>query len=391
MKSPLSPVALLQDLIRCPSVTPAEGGALECLEALLASEGFACERLLFREAGTPDVDNLFARIGTRGPHFCFAGHTDVVPPGPVELWTHPPFAAEIADGFLFGRGACDMKGAVAAFAVAAIGFARDRAGDLPGSVSLLITGDEEGPRVNGTRKVLRWLEESGQTPDHCLVGEPTCPETFGDAVKIGRRGSIHFEVTTRGVQGHSAYPHKADNPIPKLARLIDRVASARLDEGTGHFDPSTLTVTGFDVGNAARNVIPAKATARFNIRYNSVHTAAGLRRWVEEQCEAVRAEMGGEFSLSIVEGADCFLTEPGPLVDLVVRVVSAETGIRPSLSTSGGTSDARFIKDYCPVVEFGPVNRTIHQADERISIAELEALTAVYRRVLDGYFGGEAA
>ncbi len=390
MNSDPSPLGILQALIRCPSVTPEEGGALTALEALLAPEGFACERLTFGEPGTPDVDNLFARIGAVGPHFCFAGHTDVVPPGPAELWTHPPFAAEVADGFVYGRGACDMKGAVAAFTAAAIGFARDNGDRLPGSVSLLITGDEEGQRINGTAKVLRWLEEGGQTPDHCLVGEPTCPDRLGDAIKIGRRGSIHFLVTVTGVQGHSAYPHKADNPIPKLARLIDRVASAKLDNGTNHFDPSTLAVTGFDVGNPANNVIPPKATARFNIRYNSRHSAESLGRWVRDQCDKVRAEMGGDFSIATIEGSGCFLTEPGPLVDVVVEAVEAETGLRPSLSTSGGTSDACFIKDVCPVVEFGLVNQTIHQVDERISVEDLQVLTRIYRRVLDNYFRGAA-
>ncbi|MGE0211471.1 MAG: succinyl-diaminopimelate desuccinylase [Parvibaculaceae bacterium] len=381
-----SSAEILKSLVRCPSVTPAEAGALTVLEDLLRPEGFVCHRLRFAQAGTPDVENLFARLGQGGPHLCFAGHTDVVPPGADALWSHPPFAAEVEDGVLYGRGACDMKGSVAAFAAAAIGFARRHGGKLPGSVSLLITGDEESVAINGTVKVLQWLKEQGQVPDHCLVGEPTCPEVLGDAVKIGRRGSIHFEVTATGVQGHSAYPHKADNPIPRLARLIDRVAAARLDEGSAHFDPSTLAVTGFDVGNPAHNVIPAKAVARFNIRFNDRHDAESLKAWVRGQCAAVEREMGGTFAVATVEGADCFLTEPGPLVDVVVEAVQVETGVRPALSTSGGTSDARFVKDYCPVVEFGPVNQTIHQADERIPLAELEALTRIYGRVIEGYF-----
>ena len=276
MTSAPDPVALLQDLIRCPSVTPQEGGALDLLERVLGEAGFACHRLTFSDQGTPDVDNLFARIGTGHPHLCFAGHTDVVPPGEDRLWRHPPFAGVIEDGVIYGRGACDMKGSVAAFAAAAIGFAAKHGDNLPGSVSLLITGDEEGPAINGTVKVLGWLKQHGQLPDHALVGEPTCPDRLGDAVKIGRRGSIHFRITADGVQGHSAYPHKADNPIPRLARLIDRVASEKLDDGNERFDPSTLAVTGFDVGNPANNVIPARAVASFNIRYNNEHTPQSL-------------------------------------------------------------------------------------------------------------------
>lgn len=391
MSTTPSPLPILEDLIRCPSVTPEEAGALDRMQALLAAEGFACHRLRFAAPGTPDVENLFARIGDRGPHFCFAGHTDVVPPGPGELWTSPPFEPVVRDGLLYGRGACDMKGSVAAFAAAAIGYVRRHGRALPGSISLLLTGDEEGPAINGTVKVLAWMKERGELPDHCLVGEPTSTDRLGDAIKVGRRGSIHFEITATGVQGHAAYPHKADNPIPRLARLIDRLASSRLDGGAPHFDPSTLAVTSFDVGNPAHNVIPARAVARFNIRYNPVHTAAGLTRWAEEQCARVAAEMGGDFSIATVEGAGCFLTEPGPLTEVVAGAVEAETGIRPHLSTSGGTSDARFVKDYCPVVEFGPVNRTIHQADEHIAVKDLEALARVYRRVLDAYFRGAGA
>jgi succinyl-diaminopimelate desuccinylase len=314
----------------------------------------------------------------------------VVPPGEERLWSHPPFAAEIADGVIYGRGACDMKGSLAAFAAAAIGYAEDRRGRLTGSLSLLVTCDEEGPAVNGTMKVLGWLKEHGELPDHALVGEPTCAHRFGDAVKIGRRGSIHFRITADGVQGHAAYPEKADNPVPRLARLIDRVASARLDEGTAHFDPSTLAVTGFDVGNPANNVIPARALARFNIRYNNLHTPESLTAWVRGECERVASELGGRFAVETVESAACFLTEPGPLVEVVCGAIEAETGIAPRLSTSGGTSDARFLKDHCPVVEFGPLNETIHQADERISITELEALTRVYRGVIERYFAAFA-
>jgi succinyl-diaminopimelate desuccinylase len=387
MSKMTDPVAILQELIQCRSVTPDEGGALNCLEALLEPAGFRCERLLFSDAGTPDVDNLFARIGASGPHFCFGGHTDVVPPGDEASWSIPPFAGDIVDGVIYGRGACDMKGSVAAFAAAAIDFARARGGRLPGSISLLITGDEEGPAINGTGKVLQWMKDNGQLPDHALVGEPTCPEDLGDTVKVGRRGSIHFEVTVTGVQGHSAYPHKADNPIPKLARLIDRVAASTLDEGAENFDPSTLSVSTFDVGNPANNVIPQRATARFNVRYNTAHTPDSLTRWVHAMADDVAREMGGRFDIKTVESADCFYTEPGPLVDVVRKAVTDVTGLTPELSTGGGTSDARFIKDYCPVVEFGPINQTIHQTDERIGVEELKQLKQIYIRVLERYFG----
>ncbi len=384
-------VAILQELIRCPSVTPAEAGVLDYMEGLMNPAGFTCTRMPFSEEGTADVDNLFVRIGTSGPHFCFAGHVDVVPPGADSLWKYPPFAAEIHDGIIYGRGACDMKGSVAAFCAAAMGFAKDHDGKLPGSISLLITGDEEGIAINGTVKMLAELKRRGEVPDVCLVGEPTCPEVFGDTIKIGRRGSIHFEITWQGVQGHSAYPHKAVNPVTPLARLIDRVASHELDKGNAHFGPSTLAVTNFDTGNPANNVIPASANARFNIRYNTEHTAASLKDWVERECETVKQQMGGSYSIAIVEGADAFMTEPGPFVSVIANAVEAETGVKPKLDTGGGTSDARFIKDYCPVVEFGPINQTIHQANENIPVADLELLTRVYRRMLDDWFAEVAA
>ena len=386
--TPTDPVPLLQDLIRCKSVTPAEGGALTYLENLLSTHGFVCQRLIFREAGTPDVENLFARIGSGAPHLCFAGHTDVVPEGIVEIWTHQPFAADIADGFVYGRGATDMKGSVAAFAGAAIDFVRN-AGKFKGSISFLITGDEEGPAINGTAKVLQWMAENGHIPDHCIVGEPSCVEKLGDTIKIGRRGSLSFTVTVEGKQGHAAYPHKADNPIPKLARFIDRISAATVDEGNDHFDPSTLAVTSFDVGNPAGNVIPSRATAKFNIRFSTEHSFASLKQWVDEQIAAVKSEMGGTWSVSATEGADAFITEPGRFVGLVQDAVLHETGVLPKLSTSGGTSDARFVKDYCPVLEFGPTNATIHQTDERIAIEELRATQAVYGRIIADYFSTE--
>jgi succinyl-diaminopimelate desuccinylase len=386
--TPTDPVPLLQDLIRCKSVTPAEGGALTYLENLLSTHGFVCQRLIFREAGTPDVENLFARIGTGAPHLCFAGHTDVVPEGIVENWTRQPFAADIADGFIYGRGATDMKGSVAAFAGAAIDFVRT-AGKFKGSISFLITGDEEGPAINGTVKVLQWMAENGHIPDHCLVGEPSCVDKLGDTIKIGRRGSLSFTVTVEGRQGHAAYPHKADNPIPKLARFIDRISSATVDEGNAHFDPSTLAVTSFDVGNPAGNVIPSRATAKFNIRFSTEHSFASLKQWVDAEIEVVKSAMGGTWSVSATEGADAFITEPGRFVGLVQDAVLHETGVLPRLSTSGGTSDARFVKDYCPVLEFGPTNATIHQTDERIAIDELRATQAIYARIIADYFSAE--
>ncbi len=386
--TPTDPVPLLQDLIRCKSVTPAEGGALTYLENLLSSRGFVCHRLIFREPGTPDVENLFARFGSGSPHLCFAGHTDVVPEGILESWTHSPFAAEISNGFVYGRGATDMKGSVAAFAAAAIDFIRG-AGKFKGSISFLITGDEEGPAINGTVKVLQWMKENGHIPDHCIVGEPSSVDRLGDTIKIGRRGSLSFTVTVEGKQGHAAYPQKADNPIPKLARFIDRIASARLDGGNEHFDPSTLAVTTFDVGNPAGNVIPSRATAKFNVRFSPEHSFASLKAWVDVEIATARAEAGGTWSVSATEGADAFITEPGAFVGLVQDAVERETGVLPKLSTSGGTSDARFVKDYCPVLEFGPTNATIHQTDERIGIEELRATQAVYGRIIADYFSAE--
>lgn len=382
--TPTDPVPLLQDLIRCKSVTPHEGGALTLLENTLSQAGFVCHRLIFRDEDTPEVDNLFARFGSAAPHLCFAGHTDVVPEGLVEGWSEPPFAANIRDGHVYGRGATDMKGSVAAFAAAALDFVRAH-GKFKGSLSFLITGDEEGPAVNGTVKVLQWMKDNGHVPDHCIVGEPSCSEKLGDTIKIGRRGSLSFIVTVEGRQGHAAYPHKADNPVPKLARFIDRISSAKLDGGNAHFDPSTLAVTSFDVGNPAGNVIPSRAVAKFNIRFSPEHGFVSLKAWVEDHIRSVKSELGGAWSYTAIEGADAFITEPGPFVGLVQDAIEAETGVLPKLSTSGGTSDARFIKDYCPVLEFGPTNATIHQTDERISIEELRATRAVYARIISDY------
>jgi succinyl-diaminopimelate desuccinylase len=382
---PQDPVALLQQLIRCPSVTPHEAGALDTLESWFRPQGFQCTRLMFKDHDTPDIDNLFARIGSGGPHLCFAGHTDVVPQGDESIWTHPPFAADIHDGFMYGRGTTDMKGAIAAFAAAAIDFTKDNP-KFKGSISFLITNDEEGPAVNGTVKVLKWMKEHNHVPDHCLVGEPTTVDQLGDTIKVGRRGSLSFVVTVEGKQGHAAYPHKADNPIPKLARLVERLSEKPLDAGNEHFDPSTLVFTSFDVGNPAGNVIPSKATLKFNIRYSTEQTFASLKALVNGHIEKLYAEMGGTWFVNFTEGAEAFITEPGAFVGVVQDAITSETGVIPKLSTSGGTSDARFIKDYCPVLEFGPTNVS-HQTDERISVEELKALTKIYRRIMDSYFG----
>lgn len=376
---------LLQDLIRCPSITPAEAGSLTVLEDYLSAAGFVCQRLIFKQDGTPDVENLFARIGKEGPHLCFAGHTDVVPVGNEQDWSQQPFAANIVGDLLYGRGATDMKGSVAAFAAAAVDYIQQN-GKPQGSISFLITCDEEGPAINGTIKVLEWMKANNHIPDHCLVGEPSCVGKLGDTIKIGRRGSLSFEVTVEGKQGHVAYPSKTDNPVVKLARFVDRISTTPIDAGNDHFDPSSLAVTTFDVGNPAGNVVPQRATAKFNIRYSTEHTYDSLRDWIEAQRAAVEKELGGKWTLSSSEGAEAFITQPGAFVGLVQDAVEQETGLVPKLSTSGGTSDARFIKDYCPVLEFGPTNATIHQIDEHISISELHQTQAIYNRIIEAYF-----
>ena len=380
-----NPVEILQDLIRCPSVTPRDEGALGTLENLLTTSGFTCHRLVFKQEGTPDIDNLFARIGNTGPHLCFAGHTDVVPVGDAKDWKHPPFEGEIHNGKIYGRGATDMKGSVAAFTAAAIDYVKEQGTDA-GSISFLITGDEEGPAINGTIKVLEWMKKFGHVPDHCLVGEPSCVDQLGDTIKIGRRGSLSFTVTVEGKQGHVAYPEKTDNPVHKLSRFVDRISSAKLDSGNNAFGPSTLAVTTFDVGNTATNVVPNRATAKFNIRYSTEHNYATLRAWVDGHIGDIKNEMGGKWIVSSSEGAEAFITEPGAFVGLVQDAIEHETGLLPKLSTTGGTSDARFIKDYCPVLEFGPTNATIHQVDERIDVEELRATTRIYRRIIEAYF-----
>ena len=379
------PVKLAQDLIRCRSVTPDDGGALAVLEAVLAPLGFACHRLRFEEDGAPPVENLYARIGTQGPNFCFAGHTDVVPPGDAKLWRHDPFAAVVADGVLFGRGAVDMKSAVASFAVAA---ARHIEGGRPfGSISLLITGDEEGPtNVNGTKKMLAWLAERGERLSHCIVGEPTAAAATGDMLKIGRRGTMNVKLIVTGVQGHVAYPARATNPIPALAELVSALSDWTLDAGTDHFDPSTLAFTTVDVGNPATNVIPAEVRAAFNIRFNDRHESSGLLAHIKDEAARICTKRGVEIAVSVHVGGEPFLTPPGAFTALLSDVVTAATGRVPVLSTTGGTSDARFIRNYCPVVELGLPGSTMHKADECVPVDEIETLAALYERVLEAYF-----
>lgn len=377
------PVALAQALIQCRSVTPDEGGALSLLQAVLEPLGFTCERMTFRESGTPDVENLYARRGTGSGNLCFAGHSDVVPPGNLSAWRDDPFAGAIRDGVLYGRGAVDMKGAIACF-IAAVARLSAQGRD-PGGVSLLITGDEEGPSINGTAKVLQWLRERGERIDAAVVGEPSNPEALGDEIKIGRRGSVTGELIVHGVQGHAAYPQRADNPVPKLAAFISRLMGSRIDEGTAHFEPSNCQVTVISVPNTAANVIPAFARATFNIRYNDLWRRASIEDWVKLQCEAAAAATDARYDVLFAGTGDVFLTEKGPLVDCLSEAVREVTGRAPRLSTSGGTSDARFIKDYCPVVEFGLVNRTIHQVDECVPLSDLEQLTQIYERFIRAY------
>lgn len=382
--APTDPVPLLAALIRCPSVTPEDAGALDVLTSALGPLGFACTRLPFSEPGTPDVDNLYARVGTSGPHLCFAGHTDVVPPGDAARWKHPPFAAEIADGTLYGRGAVDMKGAIAAFVAATARFLGERGPDhLDGSISFLITGDEEGPAINGTPKLLGWLAERGERIDHCLVGEPTNPERFGEMAKIGRRGSLNGRIVVEGVQGHVAYPDRADNPVHKMVALLHALVTDPLDAGSDHFQPSGLQVTSVDVGNPTTNLIPASAAARFNVRFNDLWTGASVEREIRRRLDGT----GHAYALEVSVSGESFLTPPGPLTEMLSDAVERVTGLRPELSTSGGTSDARFIKDACPVVEFGLISATAHQVDEHARLADLEALTEVYRSLLAAYFG----
>jgi succinyl-diaminopimelate desuccinylase len=380
------PIAIARELIRCPSVTPAEGGALQFLARILENMGFKVERLRFSQPGTATVENLYARIGEGSPHLVFAGHTDVVPAGEPTAWTHPPFSGEIAGEELYGRGAADMKGAIACFVAAASAYLTAHDGKLDGSLSLLITGDEEGVAINGTAKLLKWAAQRGIRFDQCLLGEPTNAERLGDAMKIGRRGSLNGTLIVRGKQGHVAYPQLAENPIPVLVALMSRLMAEPLDHGSEHFDPSHLEFTSVDVGNPTVNLIPAQAQARFNIRYNDRHSRDSLKRLLKMRCRNAAgqdARVNLEFAPS---NSEVFLTASGPFLNLVLDAVVEITGQRANLSTSGGTSDARFIKNYCPVVEFGLIGQTIHQTDERVALSDLTALTEIYRLVIDRYF-----
>ena len=382
---PPSALAIAQDLIRCPSITPADAGALGSLQRLFDANGFATHRVTFDAPGTPDIDNLYARLGTGAPYLLFAGHTDVVPPGDATTWSHDPFAANVVDGILYGRGAQDMKSGIAAFAAATLAHVAAH-GPPKGSIGFLITGDEEGPAVNGTVKLLDWAHQRGERYDHCIVGEPTSRATLCDSIKVGRRGSLNGRFVVHGRQGHVAYPAKADNPIPALLRVSQALLET-LDGGTMHFDASNLEITSIDVGNTATNVIPATATAAFNIRFNDTWTAETLAAHLRERVDA--AAQGACVSLDFEpSNAPSFLTPPSPFTDLVGDAVAAELGRRPELSTSGGTSDARFIQHYCPVVELGLVGDTMHMVDERVPVADLDRLTAIYRRIIDAYFKG---
>ncbi|HLG80270.1 MAG TPA: succinyl-diaminopimelate desuccinylase [Bradyrhizobium sp.] len=383
-------LSLVRDLIRCPSVTPADAGALSVLEDRLKAAGFEVHRLTFGEPGTADIDNLYARIGNGAPHLTFAGHTDVVPAGDETAWSHGAFSGEVKDGFVYGRGAVDMKGGIACSVAAVLDYLKDHGGkpreDGKGSISFLITGDEEDVSVNGTVKLLQWAAARGEKFDNCVLGEPSNQDVMGDCIKIGRRGSQSGTLIVEGVQGHVAYPHRAQNPVPDIARLIVAIADEPLDRGSAQFQPSNLEFTSVDVGNTATNVIPGQARAKFNIRYNDLHSQESLRRLVEER---VAKAAGNRIRARIdwlPSNSNVFLTKPGPFTDLAVAAIEGVTGRRPELSTTGGTSDARFIASYCPVIEFGLVGQTMHQVDERASVADIETLTKIYRGILERYF-----
>lgn len=379
-------LSIARDLLRCPSVTPADAGALGVLEKLLGNAGFEVHRVTFSEPGAADIDNLYARIGTESPHITFAGHTDVVPAGDEAKWTHGAFAGDVKDGMLYGRGAVDMKGGIACSVAAVLDYLAANEGKPKGSISFLITGDEEDIAVNGTIKLLQWAAARGEQFDHCVLGEPSNVNEIGDTIKAGRRGSQSGTIVVDGVQGHVAYPHRASNPVPDIAAIIAAVSGDPLDNGTEHFQPSNLEFTSVDVGNPAWNVIPAQARARFNIRYNDRHTRESLRALIEER---VTKASGNRIKAHVVwepSNSDAFLTQPGAFTDLVSAAIEDVTGRRPELNTGGGTSDARFITHYCPVLEFGLVGQTMHQIDERTPVSDLEKLTKIYRGVLDRYF-----
>ena len=380
------PVAIARDLLRCRSVTPAEGGALKFLEATLEAAYFAVHRMTFKEPGADDVENLYARIGTVSPHLMFAGHTDVVPAGDETAWKHPPFGGEMDGAELYGRGAVDMKGGIACAVAAVLDHLAANGGKPKGSISFLITGDEEGIAINGTPKLLQWAAERGEKFDHCILGEPSNVNALGDTIKIGRRGSLNGHLIVRGKQGHVAYPQRADNPIRGLVTLVSALQSEPLDKGTAQFSPSHLEFVSLDVGNKTVNLIPGEARARFNIRFNDTHTLDSLKKLVEQRAtKAAAGKINFAFEWA-PSNAGVFATKPGPFMDMVIGAIEQATGRKPELSTSGGTSDARFITQYCPVVEFGLVGQTMHAVDERVPVADLKALTAIYRAIIDKYF-----
>jgi len=377
----IDPVSLTADLVRCPSVTPEEGGAIDLLEQLLEKNGFSCTRIVRGQ-----VSNLFAKWGTgkNGRVFGFNGHTDVVPVGDLSSWTVDPFGAEIKEGYLYGRGATDMKSGVAAFVASAIDFVNNKPPD--GSIVITITGDEEGEAVDGTVAILDWMKQNGEKIDHCLVGEPTSPSQMGEMMKIGRRGSMNAKITAIGIQGHSAYPDRANNPIVAMVKLLDKLESHQLDVGTEHFDPSTLAITSVDTGNKASNVIPAVTKAAVNIRFNDSHSGSSLVSWLKDEIEKVSAEYGIKFETDFKISGESFITPPGELSDLISEAVKKELGVTPKLSTTGGTSDARFIKDMCPVTEFGLVGKTMHAVDEKVETKQINQLKEIYYRILEAYF-----
>ena len=377
----IDPVSLTADLVRCPSVTPEEGGAIDLLEQLLEKNGFSCTRIVRGQ-----VSNLFAKWGTgkNGRVFGFNGHTDVVPVGDLSSWTVDPFGAEIKEGYLYGRGATDMKSGVAAFVASAIDFVNNKPPD--GSIVITITGDEEGEAVDGTVAILDWMKQNGEKIDHCLVGEPTSPSQMGETMKIGRRGSMNAKITAKGTQGHSAYPDRANNPIVAMVKLLDKLVSHQLDVGTEHFDPSTLAITSVDTGNKASNVIPAVTKAAVNIRFNDSHSGSSLVSWLKDEIEKVSAEYGIKFETDFKMSGESFITPPGELSDLISEAVKKELGVTPKLSTTGGTSDARFIKDMCPVTEFGLVGKTMHAVDEKVETKQINQLKEIYTRILEAYF-----
>jgi len=383
-------LALTRDLIQCPSVTPQDAGALGVLERVLNEAGFTTHRVTFSEPGTADIDNLYARIGTTAPHLTFAGHTDVVPVGDEAAWSAGPFAGEVRDGMIYGRGAVDMKGGIACSLAAVLDFLQSRKGRFDGSISFLITGDEEGIAINGTIKLLEWIAARGEIFDHCVLGEPSNVAELGDTIKLGRRGSLNGTLIVEGRQGHVAYPQRAINPVRGIVQLVAALLAEPLDHGSAHFDPSNLEFTSIDVGNSATNVIPARARAMFNIRFNDCHTQESLRQLIEQRVAKAAGEADGapiDWRIEWVPcNADVFLTAPSPFTDLVVEAIAEVTGRKPDLNTKGGTSDARFIAKYCPVLEFGLVGQTMHQVDERVALTDLEKLTQIYRGVLERYF-----